>query len=36
MYYKNGDIYEGEWKNDNKEGKEIYYDNDDELFNGNQ
>ena len=25
MYWNNGDRYEGEWKNDNKEGKGIYY-----------
>ena len=25
MYYKNGDRYEGDWKNDKKEGKGIYY-----------
>lgn len=25
MYYKNGDRYDGEWKNWNKEGQGIYY-----------
>ena len=24
-YYKNGEIYEGDWKNDKREGKGIYY-----------
>ena len=25
MYWKNGDRYEGDWKNDIREGKGIYY-----------
>ena len=25
MYYNSGDRYEGEWKNDKREGKGIYY-----------
>ena len=25
MHYNNGDRYEGNWKNDKKEGKGIYY-----------
>ena len=25
MYYNNGDRYEGDWKNDKKEGKGKYY-----------
>ena len=27
MYYNNGNRYEGDWKNDKKEGKGIYYFN---------
>ena len=31
MYYNNGARYEGDWKNDKKEGKGIYY-----FKNGNR
>ena len=27
MYYKNGNRYEGGWKNDKKDGKGVYYYN---------
>ena len=31
LYYKNGEKYEGDWKNDNKEGKWIYYYNEEPI-----
>ena len=34
MYWNNGDRYEGDLKNDKKEGKGIYYYVNDELCEG--
>ena len=34
MYWNNGSSYEGDWKNDNKEGKRIFYWNDGVIFDG--
>ena len=34
MYMKNGDRYDGEWKNDNKEGKGILYSNKGDKYVG--
>ena len=36
MYYNNGDIYEGDWKNDEKEGKGTEYYNRDDQFKGDK
>ena len=32
MNYNNGDKYEGEWKNDKREGKGIYYYNNGDKY----
>ena len=34
MYYKNGDRYEGEWKNDDREGKGILYYKNGDRYDG--
>ena len=34
MYYKNGNKYEGEWKNDKKEGKGLFYWNNGDRYEG--
>ena len=34
MYWENGDRYEGEWKNDEREGKGIYYLNNGDRYEG--
>ena len=34
MYHKNGEKYEGDWKNDNKEGKGILYSNKGNRYEG--
>ena len=34
MYYNNGEIYEGYWKNDKFEGKGIYYYNNGNKYDG--
>ena len=34
FYYKNGSKYNGEWKNDKKEGKGIFYWNDGAKYDG--
>ena len=34
MYYNNGDRYEGEYKNDKREGKGIMYYNNGKIENG--
>ena len=35
MHWNNGDIYEGEWKNDKEEGKGVYYFNE-ESYKGDK
>ena len=34
MYWKNGDRYEGDYKNDKREGKGIMYWNDGDKYEG--
>ena len=34
MHFKNGDKYEGDWKNDIKEGKGIYFFNNGDKYEG--
>ena len=34
MMYKNGEIYQGQFKNDVREGKGIIYKNNKEIYNG--
>ena len=34
MYINNGDIYEGDFKNDERNGKGIIYYNDDDIYEG--
>ena len=35
MYYKDSDRYEGDWKNDEREGKGIYTDISGDRYEGN-
>ena len=35
MYYYNGDRYEGDYKNNKREGKGIYYFNNGKRYEGN-
>ena len=34
MYYYNGNRYDGNWKNDKKEGKGIFYDSNGNIYEG--